>query len=351
MPHCTLHPLARSTLRAGLTAALLLAAAGCAGPSLGPRSIPTARLDYNLAISRSWDEQILLNLVRLRYVESPLFVDVNGITAAYSAGGSASLGAKFAQGSHTETTLGLGFDLRDNPVVTYSYLQGEQYARRILSPITVDVMEPLTRSGWSLERLLRCCVQSINGIENDVVDQARFASVVELLSRLQAARQVRLARDADGRVYLQMRRADDTSAALNAALGLPAAATRTEVIDAVTPLPGKISIQGRSLLAAMYVLAYAVEVPQEDAGRVPRLVDAQGRPVDAAAVIGSALRVRSGPAAPGDAAVAVPARGRWYWIDDLDLDSKNTLALLRMLLFLKSAETASAAPVVTIPSR
>jgi hypothetical protein len=68
-------------------------------------------------------------------------------------------------------------------------------------------------------------------------------------------------------------------------------------------------------------------------------------------VIGSALRVRSGPAAPGDAAVAVPARGRWYWIDDLDLDSKNTLALLRMLLFLKSAETASAAPVVTIPSR
>lgn len=332
-------------------AVLLAGLCGCVGSSLGPRSIPTTRLDYNQAISRSWDEQIVLNLVRLRYVESPLFVDVSGITAAYSTGGSASLGTRLLQGGGNESTLGLGFDLRENPVVSYNYLQGEQFARRILTPVSVDVLEPLARSGWSLERLLRCCVQGINGIENDVVDQPRFARVVELLATLQAARQVRVARDADGRVYLHLRRLDEAGAALNAALGLPAGALRTEIVDSVSPVPGRIAIQGRSLLGAMFVLSYGVEVPAADRAKVPPLLDAQGRALEPAAFLGAAMTVHAGDAAPADAAVAVRARDRWYWVADTDLETKNTLALVRMLLFLKSAEHIAPAPVVTIPSR
>ena len=46
-------------------------ALGC--NAIGPRTIPGARINYNEAIARSWDEQLLLNLVRLRYRDTPLF--------------------------------------------------------------------------------------------------------------------------------------------------------------------------------------------------------------------------------------------------------------------------------------
>lgn len=61
--------------------AAALAATGCRAP-LGPKTIPPARLNYNEAISRSWDEQLLLNLVRLRYRDNPLFVDVTSVSAS-----------------------------------------------------------------------------------------------------------------------------------------------------------------------------------------------------------------------------------------------------------------------------
>ena len=63
------------------------------------------------------------------------------------------------------------------------------------------------------------------------------------------------------------------------------------------------------------------------------------------------MRVRSGPTEPTDAAVKVAVRDHWYWIDDSDLNSKTTFALLRLLLFLKSGERLAQPPIVTIPAR
>ncbi|HEY0135192.1 MAG TPA: hypothetical protein VGB85_13985, partial [Nannocystis sp.] len=52
--------------------ALCLSFAAC--QSVGPRSLQYGRGQYNVAIQRTNGEQLLLNLVRLRYRDAPLFL-------------------------------------------------------------------------------------------------------------------------------------------------------------------------------------------------------------------------------------------------------------------------------------
>jgi hypothetical protein len=63
-----------------------------AGCTLGPRQIHKGRLEYNQAVQQSFREEMLLNLVRLRYRETPEFLTVGGIAAQYTFDGAASGG-------------------------------------------------------------------------------------------------------------------------------------------------------------------------------------------------------------------------------------------------------------------
>jgi hypothetical protein len=65
----------RSSARAAALAAAALA--GCS--SIGPPHVVRDRFDYAEAISCSWKENMLLNLVRLRYADAPLFLDVSSV--------------------------------------------------------------------------------------------------------------------------------------------------------------------------------------------------------------------------------------------------------------------------------
>jgi hypothetical protein len=56
---------------------MLLLVAGCT--QLGPWSLTRDRFNYTSAISGSWKEQMLVNLVMLRYGEPPVFLEVASI--------------------------------------------------------------------------------------------------------------------------------------------------------------------------------------------------------------------------------------------------------------------------------
>src|SRR5262245_27643572 len=81
--------------RAAGLAAIVLGQVGC--QHIGPKTIVSDRVPYNEAISTSWKEQTLLNIVKMRYADTPFFIDVAAITSGYSksriGNANASLGA------------------------------------------------------------------------------------------------------------------------------------------------------------------------------------------------------------------------------------------------------------------
>ena len=55
---------------------------GCV--SMGPWTVSRDRFDYAAAISESWKSQTLLNLVKIRYADAPVFLDVASVIRLYS---------------------------------------------------------------------------------------------------------------------------------------------------------------------------------------------------------------------------------------------------------------------------
>ena len=104
-------------------------------------------------------------------------------------------------------------------------------------------------------------------------------------------------------------------------------------------------------MGVMYFLAQSVTVPvgDVDAGHVMVTKDAGGGTFDWNAVTGGLMRIGSSVSNPRAAAVSVRYRGSWFYIDDSDLPSKSTFALLGQLYALQSDADNSGAPILTLP--
>src|SRR6516162_7216056 len=116
-----------------LTAALPAAVvAACAG--IGPATVPHDRIDYGSAIGDSWKEQTLLNIVKLRYGDMPIFLEVAQVIAGYqlqsAVTGSVTLGNFTANLIDRLTAAGTatgGSTYTDRPTVIYQPLTGVDF--------------------------------------------------------------------------------------------------------------------------------------------------------------------------------------------------------------------------------
>ena len=83
---------------------VLLACAGC--HSFGPKAVGETHPLYNEVISRSLNEQFLLNLVRLRYRDNPYFLEVGSVAVNTTLESSVSAGGKFISGGDSFSPSG-----------------------------------------------------------------------------------------------------------------------------------------------------------------------------------------------------------------------------------------------------
>ena len=71
-----------SALRTLLLLLPLFSLTAC--PSIGPATVIRDRFDYASSVGESWKSQMLLNLVKMRYGDIPVFMDVGQVVAGYS---------------------------------------------------------------------------------------------------------------------------------------------------------------------------------------------------------------------------------------------------------------------------
>src|SRR5690349_291510 len=118
---------------AALGVLTLITTSGCF-TGVGPSAIRAERPDYNQQIVRSADRELLLNVVRLRYNESPLFLELGAVVTQYAYTASVSASGHFEDGANSGN-VGTGIGYSESPTVTYTPLNGEAFATRMLSPI------------------------------------------------------------------------------------------------------------------------------------------------------------------------------------------------------------------------
>jgi hypothetical protein len=218
--------------------------------------------------------------------------------------------------------------------------------------------------GWPPDLVLRLGVQSINGIPNALISgdresdaDPRFLQIADLMQELIVGNVIELAleRSEGGAspTVLVIRNPDRSSTAdiarlqeLRQLLGLSSRANRISIeFGRTRPRAGDVvNIQTRSYIQILYAVAATIDVPKGDVAtgitrRTVRDDPISGRPT---------LAIHSGSSDPGAMHVKAKYNGRWFWIENADLESKRAFALLLTLLTLTDVGENAQAPLLTI---
>ena len=349
---------------------LLVSLSGSIGcQHYGPRSIVADRIPYNEAIAASWKEQTLLNIVKLRYMDTPFFVDVPQITSGYTFQGMGAVNggisppvsnlASFAQ--QLGLTLNAQAAYQDRPTISYQPQTGSQFIRNLTQPINPGSVLFLLQSGYPADIVFGLTVESINGIRNRSVSGGQlrpadpeFNKIVNTLRKAQIGGHIgiRVERGKDKQDYVAMYFRDKDIdpdlarefAEARKALRIDPSEREFKVVFGAAPSnPKELAILSRSVLRIMSELATQVEVPAQHIASGIALAQDE---TDAGGV--TQFRVFSSVTKPCAAFTAVCYEGHWFWIDKTDFQSKRTIAHLLVLLALADSGTKESLPVITI---
>ena len=354
-----------TTIGLGLSAAALLT--GCV--HIGPKTIPVDRFDYSAAVADSWKQQTLLNIVKLRYMDLPVFVDVASIVSGYSlqtgvnVGGTVS-SAKAIQGNFA--TAGVQAVYTDRPTITYAPLTGEKFLHGLVTPIDPKNIFFMLQSGYAADFILGLTVESLNGVRNrstlgGIVREAdpEFYSALKLLREIQIAGAIGMRVEEDkakGSTVLLFFKRDNVSpdiaeksSELRRLLILsPDAQKFILTYSPMRGAEGELSVNSRSMLQIMGAFASYLDVPEahlKDHSATPSFesLSAEARK--------DPVRIHSGQEKPASSFASVRYRDYWYWIEDGDLQTKRALTVVMFFFTLADTGSPEKLPLITIPAQ
>jgi hypothetical protein len=297
-----------------LVLSLSLALAGCIS-SVGSESIRRNYTTYNHTIHHNQSQQMLLNLVRMRYRESPLFLKVGAVSASYSfeATAGAHAGEAFAE---PDFGVEAGGSYSERPTVTYTPIEGDTFVKQMLTEVDQATLILLYRSGWPFETLCHVLVEQIGDSVNSQ-DDPSYPDFLKLVERLTTAQRERrlLGVVVDKEVFLQVKDATGEG-------------------EEMIPLD---DFQLRSFVDIMFFLGKNVQVPAEQQDQV-RSTTSNGW-----------LDVSYTAEPPENALVWVEYNDFFYAISRTDLRSKDTFSLLKLLFEMQAGDIKTVQPILTLP--
>jgi hypothetical protein len=353
--------------------ALVLVAtlAGCA--ARGPATVPRDAFDYSAAISKSRNDQMLLNIVRLRYTQVPNFLTVSSVIASYTYQGSLGAAAQAGVGPFDENFIGGSANLSyiERPTITYNPLQGEEFSRRLMRNIPLEALFSLGQAGWPMDVLFRIAVERFGETRNmgfvapaviaKAGEQANYLvsydHVVNIIMELVDAGVVEtIQTELDGEERPIVRFAESMSpelieatAELKSLLGLHPDRNEFYVTDRIVGRTNnEIIIQTRSMLAVLSFLSMGVDVPEADV-HANRVLETPAFLMDIIEKRGP-MRIRVQKEQPEDPFAVVQYRDHWFYIDATDHLSKRTFGTIQLLFELLAPSGSSAAPLLSLPA-
>jgi hypothetical protein len=351
----------------GLRLAAAAMLGGCA--HFGPTTVAVDRFDYSAAIADSWKQQTLLNVVKLRYMDLPVFVDVASIVAGYSLQAGVNVGgtnssAKAVQGNFL--AAGAQAIYTDRPTITYVPMTGDKFLHALITPIEPKNVFFMLQSGYPADFILALTVESLNGLRNraaaaGVVREAdpEFVRALQLLREVQNAGALGMRVEVDkdkGQTAVVFFRRDDVppdivekAAEIRRLLKLsPDLGKFSLIYSPGRGAEGELAVNTRSMVQIMGAFASYVDVPEQDLlnhSAVPpgRSVTAERQP--------QLVRIHSGKNRPTAAFAAIRYRDCWFWIDDGDWLAKSTLTAIMFFFTLGESGGNQNLPLVTIPAQ
>jgi hypothetical protein len=322
------------------------------------------------------DRQLLTNIVRLKYRENPMFLEISSITENWKAGLSVGLDkmkfptAGWQKGKDAYLGPKAVFEDSNSPTISFRPVTGKEFIKHLMTPIPLHVALGMSSSGWKLQRVFNTCVEKINDVENapnasgpmpwNKPKYEKFYEMTDLLKSLEDAGLIIVGVDPDNSKNLMMRIKEGAHkskdvASLKKILGLDPNKNEFRFdVNFLKSSGNELVVRTRSLLGVLFYLSHAVEVPPEDIERgiVQTTVNSDGSVFDwAANASGTLMRVHCSKNKPTDAFVSTFYRGNWFYISDDDLHSKSTFMFVSMLFNLQAGEATSndVAPMLTIP--
>ncbi len=182
----------------GVALLLLSSAAGCA---LSPGSIADDRLRFNELVKTTAEQQLLLNIVRMRYVDTPSSLAISNIAMQTELVRSIGLvpflgvvGSEQLQ-SVARALPQAQVSIADRPTVTLTPLDDADFTRKLFTPMTLEGVLYLAKTTWPISTVFRLWLENLNGVSNaqsasgpvvkGTLDYARFLSGIDALQSLQ----------------------------------------------------------------------------------------------------------------------------------------------------------------------
>lgn len=333
---------------------------------MGPTTVPRDRFDYNTAISDSWKEQTLLNIVKIRYIDMPLFVDVASIVSGYTLQSSVNLKGQVSSENTVQgdfASIGTSGTFIDRPTITYTPITGQQFNKSFMTPIPPGSILFMIQSGWPADLIYSLTVDSVNGLRGRISagvnarpSDPGFDRVVQLFRKIQQSGAVgmRIIKEDELKETTVMffhrknvpEDIQDNMKEVSTLLGLQPGIQEARVgYGLIQKDDTEIAMLTRSMLQIMIELASQINVPQEHITKHWTLPTEFSEDEDS-----YLIRVNHSKEKPEDAFVTVKHHDYWFYIDRGDMISKRTFTFLMILFSVTETGGKEGLPLVTIPS-
>jgi hypothetical protein len=346
---------------------MTLMTCGCHVPSKVALEGQGGRTAYNVSVQTTNAEEMLLNLVRIKYYDSPFFMEVGNITTQFTYKAATSQGFKIPGFTNNNPfSLGGEFSWQNQPTIQYSPLEGNAFATQLMQPIDLTTIQQIICTGWDVDKVFRLTVQSLDNLLNtpivhNVLSEAKlkyesFFEAVNLMKYFQDKGSLQIGikinkskcNQENNEKILQIAfpADDEKSERLSKLLGGVETHKGKYILNMLQGFNdnGWVGIMTRSLLSCIYYLGKGVEAPAKDieAKKVSNLKFTKEE-------TGVDFSIKNCKSQPKNAYVSIKYRDSWFYIDDSDVETKKTFLLLLQLYTLQSTQKSIEPPLLTLP--